>query len=137
MLLDISIISTPDKLSNDILRNRAERSNGGWATEYIACIKSSETALLVLDHFPKTKTANIREIYVLEPYRLKGIATELLKFAEAQAKVLGCCKIELEVFPLDASLAKGQLHAWYAQHGYERSADNQDKLQKIFSDVNL
>ncbi|MFQ0830578.1 GNAT family N-acetyltransferase [Serratia fonticola] len=136
-MLDISAINNPGELNDETLRSRAKRSNGGWASEYIARIESLETALLVLDHFPNKNTAKIYEIFVLEPYRLKGIATELLKFAEARARGLGCTKIELDVHSLDASIHKGQLRAWYIRHGYESATDDQDKLQKIFHDVCL
>lgn len=136
-MLEISIINGPDELKSEVLRCRAERSKSGWATEYVARIESSEAALLVLDHFQPSATASIREIFVLEPYRRRGVGTKMLKFAEARATELGCCKIELEVYPLDASIDKGLLRAWYVRHGYERGACNQDKLQKILCDTNL
>jgi GNAT superfamily N-acetyltransferase len=137
VVLEISAIRGSNLPDNEVLRYRVERSKSGWATEYIARIDSSEAALLVLDHYQPTSTASIREIFVLEPYRQQGVGTEVLKFAEARARELGCCKIELEVHPLDASIDKALLRVWYSRHGYERDAGNQDKLQKIFRDTYL
>lgn len=137
-MVEISTISSPDELNNKLLRSRAERSRSGWASEYIAaCIGSSEAALLVLDHYPRTKSAGIHEIFVLEPYRKLGVGTAMLKFAEERARELGCCKIQLEVHPLDASIHKELLLAWYSRHGYEHGEGNRDKLHKVLSDPRL
>ncbi|RLK45204.1 acetyltransferase (GNAT) family protein [Cupriavidus plantarum] len=131
-MLEISRLSAAHELNNKLLRARAERAKSGWETEYIvARVDSAEAALLILDHYASTQTAGIHEIFVLEAYRKAEVGTALLKHAETRARELCCRRIQLEVHPLDASIHKDSLRAWYIRYGYHEDTDNPDRLCKV------
>lgn len=65
--------------------------------EYYGKLIGLATCFIGFSTFHAKKLINIHDLIVLPEYRHKGVAKKILLFLEEKAKLMGCCKLTLEV----------------------------------------
>jgi len=126
-------IATPDSVSNLVLRDLAERANGGRSRRFIAKFEEREVGFLCYDDWTDQSNGFIYEIYVLPAYRAKGIGNSLLSFAEDLARSLGCTSIRLAPHAFDGTVSPDMLLSWYGDKGYVPMSGDASKLEKALA----
>ncbi|MCT9812403.1 GNAT family N-acetyltransferase [Acidovorax sp. Be4] len=129
-MLIIEKIEGFEVISDEILRDIAQRAHGGWSTEYIAKYNGAEVGLLSFDFYQNKMESKIHEIYVLSEFREKGIGRKLLMYAEEVAMELRCFSIALEPHPFDRTVSLDMLISWYARNGYTPLVSNPKMMVK-------
>ncbi|WP_186467899.1 MULTISPECIES: GNAT family N-acetyltransferase [unclassified Burkholderia] len=118
---------------HDLLRARAQRSNGGWANYFLLHVGSDEAGLMVLDILDRPPCAVIREIYVLPDFRQGGLGDQLLSHAQTVAEHRLLRTLKLEVRPLDASTSLEWLTQWYLKRGFREDPTRPAEMIKEFA----
>jgi len=125
--INIELVNT---LQNLILRNRAERANGGRSQEFVALVNGVEAALLSYEDWSEQSVGFIYEIFVLQEFRKQGIGASLLSYAEELARKLHCTCIQLEPYALGQEVDLERLVAWYTKNGYFQKPNDPEKMEK-------
>lgn len=126
----ISKIPSPDCLQNVILRDRAVHGHCGRSQEFIALVDGEEVGLLSYEDWSERASAFVYEIFVLPPYRMKGLGSALLAYAEKIAVQLNCDHIRLKPHALAEEPDQNRLKAWYASHGYIEISEDPEHMEK-------
>lgn len=133
--ITVVALSEWENLSDDGLRQRAQKSVGGWAHFFLARVGQNEAGLLVLDLLTRPPSASIREIFVVPGYRRRGIGEGLLAHAEAVARQSALPTLYLQVHPLDGDTSRQFLTQWYGRNGFIAERGHSDKMTKALLDL--
>lgn len=123
-------IQSLDDVKNEVLYERARRAESGRSTEFIVIDNDTELALLSYEDWSEESDGIVYEIFVLPPYRNKGIGSFLLSYAENLAITRGCNRIRLIPHSLDKDINNQSLIAWYTKKGYKRSTVDTEFMEK-------
>lgn len=113
-----------------MLRDRICRGHGGRSIEFLAMEGSDEAGFLSYEDRSDERLGFIYEIFVLPPFRNRGVGTYLLQQAEKYAIELNCNVARLKPFALDNDTDQIQLMAWYKSMGYFPIENDPEHLQK-------
>lgn len=123
-------IHTSDDVKNETLRERAIRAKCRRSLDFIVIGSGTEIALLSYEDWSEQSVGFIYEIFVLPPYRQKGLGSFLLLYAEDLAVKLGHTTIRLKPHALDEDIDQERLVTWYAKKGYLRDAVETEIMEK-------
>jgi len=126
---EVNRIHALEEVKNEILRERAERAQGGRSQEFVAVIDQVESGLLSYEDWSDQSSGFIYEIFVLPSFREQGIGAKLLLYAENLAIQLGCTRVRLRAHALDHDTDQEWLVSWYAGKGYIQS-DGTEVMEK-------
>jgi GNAT superfamily N-acetyltransferase len=121
--LEIVRVGGPYDIKDSVLHARAALGWRDWTSGFVALTDDCESGLLMLDFYDRTLTAKVYEIFVLERFRQRRIASGLLERAEAAAREFGAMSLELEAHPLDESTELPMLRRWYSTNGFDGKSD--------------
>ncbi len=128
-------LSEWENISDEGLRQRAQKSAGGWAHFFLARVGPNEAGLLVLDLLTRPPSANVREIFVVPGYRRMGIGEGLLAHAEVVARQRALPTLHLQVHPLVEDTSRQFLTQWYRRSGFITEGGHSDKMTKTLLDL--
>lgn len=77
---------------------------------------------------------NIHDIVVRADWRGRGVGAALLRWAEARARALGCCKLTLEVLSENRPARRAYERAGFAPYMLDPAAGQALLLQKLLAD---
>lgn len=119
MALEIVSVGGTDDIKDSVLSSRARQGWRVWTHGFVARLDNSECGLLMLDFYDRSLTAKVYEIFILEQFRQRRVASDLLKLAEARAREFGATRLELEAHPLDDRTDISWLRQWYSSKGFD------------------
>lgn len=90
-------VLTPDMESRLVLGMASHPSAFLFFAEYKERLVGLATCFAGFSTFYAKKFINIHDLIVMPEYRRSGIAEKILLGIEKQAKIMGCCKLTLEV----------------------------------------
>jgi GNAT superfamily N-acetyltransferase len=114
-----------------MLRDRINRGHAGRSIEFLATKDSNEAGFLSYEDRSDERLGFIYEIFVLPPFRNRGVGAYLLQQAERYAIQLNCNVARLKPFALDDETDQNQLIAWYKRMGYLPIENDQKHFQKM------
>lgn len=129
-MLKILRVSSPSDLRSTTLREREERGHCAKSQDFVASLDTEEVGFLSCEDWTARKPGFIYEIFVLPPFRRRGIGSSLLSFAENYALTLGCKSIRLKPHSLDHELAQSRLIVWYKSAGCGHTLDDPEHMEK-------
>lgn len=136
-MLSIIEIHTSDLISNETLRELAERAKTVRSRRYIAKVYECEIGFLCYDDWSDQSSGFIYKIFVLPDYRGQGIGRNLLLHSETLAKSLHCTSIKLEPHAFDRTVNLSWLISWYRKQGYKPMPDDPKKMEKFLAHSSL
>lgn len=110
-------------------------------TFYGALAFQGEAAIGLINGFTGFSTfaaqplLNIHDVFVAPDVRRQGVARALLRWAEAQARQLGCCKLTLEVLANNHPAMQSYEQAGFTPYQLDPAAGQALLLQKIIEEV--
>lgn len=130
-MIKIHQVNDLNTIKNNLLRDRAQRAQGGRTLEFLAMSGESEAAFLSFEDWSDKSLGFIYEIYVLPEFRNVNLGSVLLAHAEEVAINLGCSRLQLDVHAFDRTVEKASLFAWYSANGYVRLSNRSERMEKL------
>jgi GNAT superfamily N-acetyltransferase len=127
-------VDSADEFQADSLRVRASTSPCSRHTHwYRARCGPSEVAFVSVDIGPERDFLVLYEIFVDPQQRRLRFGTRILALVEQLARWFERRRITLCPRPLDSTIAKIDLEAWYARLGYKPRDEVPDELEKFLA----
>jgi GNAT superfamily N-acetyltransferase len=132
-MIEITECSNPLEIADERLRSRALQAKVTRARQYLARLNGVEVGYLSFDDRSDIGTGVIYEMLVLPPFRLHGIGSELVRFAESLARSCKYSRIRLCARAFDSTVAQDWLEASYEKRGYGMARDGSQEFEKLLA----
>ena len=119
---EVRPVTMPDDIGTDELRARVDREwRDRWSHCLVALVDGMEAGVVLFDFYQETSDGSIQQVFVLSPFRRRGIASALIKYAEIELNRLGAVRIWLEPYALTRETGQPDatiLRRWYSGLGF-------------------
>ena len=132
-MVEIIELAQTDELSEQLLRERAERAKAVRTRQFVAYQDKREVGYLSFDDRSEIKIGVLYEIFVLAQFRHQGVGSQLIIFAEELARSIGCQRIRLSPKAFDQRVSQNWLESWYKKRGYCIAHDGSQEFEKYLA----